>query len=189
MTKPTAALISTIGHPFLLLPAAFVWLTLRHLTFDEAKPVILVVLGCFAAMAIFLFFRKKGGKISNWDVSARSERARNIYRPILMLVLLVAAILHFSGQPFVGDTLFFGLLMAVCYAINAWVKISQHTIMAYYVGFLALPVHFWVGLGLIVLAPFVGWSRVVLGRHEKREVVFGTFVGVLFGLLHWWIFG
>jgi membrane-associated phospholipid phosphatase len=189
MTKSTATILSTVGHPFLLLPAVFVWLTLRHLSIEEAKPVLWAVLGCFAAMAVFLFFRKKGGKISNWDVSAQSERSRNIYRPILVLVVAVAAILHFSGQPFVGDTLFFGLLMAVCYAINAWVKISQHTIMAYYVGFLALSAHFWIGLGLLAFAPFVGWSRVVLGRHEKKEVALGTLVGVVFGLLHWWIFG
>jgi membrane-associated phospholipid phosphatase len=56
------------------------------------------------------------------------------------------------------------------------------------VSFLVLPVHFWIGLGFLVFAPFVGWSRVVLGRHKKEEVMVGTLVGIVFGLLHWWIF-
>jgi acid phosphatase family membrane protein YuiD len=29
---------------------------------------------------------------------------------------------------------------------------------------------------------------VVLGRHKKEEVLVGTIVGVVFGLLHWRLF-
>ena len=139
-------------------------------------------------MVVFLYFRKKKGQISNWDVSAQHERSSNIYQPILILTVVAATALKLLRQPFVGDTLFFGLLMGVCYAINSKIKVSQHTVMAFYVGFLALPVHFWVGLGLLIFAPFIGWSRVVLGRHKKDEVLLGTIVGIIFGLLHWWIF-
>jgi membrane-associated phospholipid phosphatase len=78
--------------------------------------------------------------------------------------------------------------MAVCYAINSRVKISQHTIIAFFVSFLVFPVHVWVGAALLAFAPFVAWSRVVLGRHQKNEVVLGAIVGTLFGLLHIWLF-
>lgn len=188
MTKNTANLISTLGHPFLLLPLVLAWLTIRKLSFEAAWPTLAAIFACIMIMVVFLYFKKKNGEISNWDVSAQKERSRNIYQPILILTFVAAATLYVLGQPFVGDTLYFGLLMAVCYAINAKIKVSQHTAMAFYVSFLALPVHLWIGLGLLIFAPFIGWSRVVLGRHKKEEVLLGAFVGTVFGLFHWWIF-
>ncbi len=188
MTKKTANLISTLGHPFLLLPLVLAWLTILKVGFQAAWPTLAAIFTCIVIMVVFLYFRKKKGEISNWDVSAQKERSSNIYQPILFLTLIAAATLYFLRQPFVGDTLFFGLLMVVCYTINARIKVSQHTVMAYYVSFLVLPVHLWVGIGLLAFAPFVGWSRVVLGRHQKNEVMLGTIVGIVFGILHWGLF-
>ena len=188
MTKSVANLISTLGHPFLLLPLVLAWLTIRKVGFDAAWPTLAAIAICIVIMVVFLYFRKKRGQISNWDVSAQKERSSNIYQPILLLTLVAAVALYLLDQPFIGDTLFFGLLMTVCYAINARIKVSQHTVMAFYVSFLVLPVHLWAGLGLLAFAPFVGWSRVVLGRHQKNEVLLGTIVGIVFGSLHWWLF-
>ncbi len=188
MTKKIPNLISTLGHPFLLLPLVLAWLTIRKLGFVAALPTLVAIFTCIVIMVVFLDFRKRKGQISNWDVSAQKERSSNIYQPILSLTFVAAATLFLLGQPFIGDTLFFGLLMTVCYAINAKIKISQHTVMAFYVSFLVLPVHVWAGLGLLIFAPMIGWSRVVLGRHKKEEVLLGAIVGTIFGLLHWWIF-
>ncbi len=187
MTKQTANLISTLGHPFLLLPLVLAWLTVRKVGFETAWPTLAAIFACIMIMVVFLYFKKKKGEISNWDVSAQKERSKNIYQPILFLTGAAAAALYFLEQPFVGDTLFFGLLMLVCYTINARIKVSQHTVMAYYVSFLVLPVNLLVGMGLLAFAPLIGWSRVVLGRHQKEEVMVGTIVGVVFGLLHWWL--
>lgn len=188
MTKRTAALISSIGHPFLLLPLVLAWLTVRQLSFEKAWPTLVAIFSCILIMVVFLYFRKQKGQISNWDVSARKERASNIYQPILFLTGLVAIAMYYFQQPFIGDTLFFGILIAVCYAINARIKVSQHTVMAYFVSFLVIPVNLWAGLALLFFAPFIGWSRVVLGRHKKEEVMVGTIVGIAFGILHYCIF-
>lgn len=188
MTKRTAQLLSTIGHPFLLLPVVFTWLTLQGAPIQEAWPTLAAVLGSIGVMGLFLVFRKRKGKISNWDVSTQSERSRNIYQPMLILVGMAAAALYLLRQPFAEETLFFGLLMVVCYAINAWIKISQHTVVAFYLSFLLMPVQLWLGIGLLVFAAFIGWSRVVLGRHQRIEVALGMLVGIIFGLLQIWIF-
>jgi membrane-associated phospholipid phosphatase len=188
MTKQTANLISTLGHPFLLLPLVLAWLTILKVGFEAAWPTLAAIFACIVIMVVFLYIKKKRGQISNWDVSVQQERSRNIYLPILLLTGVAAAALYFFKQPFIGDTLFFGLLILVCYAINARIKVSQHTVMAYYVSFLVMPVNMWVGLGLLAFAPMIGWSRVVLGRHKKEEVLVGTIVGVVFGLLHWRLF-
>ena len=188
ITKNTATLLSTIGHPFLLLPLVLAWLTIRKAGLATSWPTLAAIGICIVVMVVFLYFRKQKGEISNWDVSARKERSSNIYQPILLLTAVAAAAMYFFRQPFISDTLFFGLLIAVCYAINVRIKVSQHTVMGYYVSFLVMPVHFWIGLGLLAFAPFIGWSRIVLGRHKKNEVILGTVVGTVFGLLHWWLF-
>lgn len=189
MTKSTATILSTVGHPFLLLPVVLSLLTVRQLPFEKAWPALAAIWGSLAVMSVFLFFRKRKGKISNWDVSAQSERASNIYRPVLILLLAAAALLYFFRQPFVDETLFFALLMAVCYAINTKIKISQHTLIATYLGFLVLSVNLWAGVAMLIFAPFVAWSRVVLGRHTQQEVLVGGLVATIFGVAHFWLFG
>lgn len=188
MTNPIAQFLSTLGHPFVLLPLALAFLSVKRVGFEQAWPTLAAICGSLAVMGIFLFFRKRQGKISNWDVSTRSERSRNIYQPMLFLILLVAGLLYIFQQPFAGETLFFGLMMLVCYAINARLKISQHTLMVFYLAVLLLPVDLRIGIPLLVLAPLVGWSRVVLGRHEVPEVLAGATVGIIFGGLQNWIF-
>ncbi len=189
MTKSTATILSTVGHPFLLLPVVLSLLTVRQLPFEKSWPALAAIFGILGILSVFLIVRKRKGKISNWDVSAQSERASNIYRPVLLLLLLAAALLYFFRQPFVEETLFFALLMAVCYAINTKIKISQHTLMATYLSFLMLSANLWAGTAMLIFAPFVGWSRVVLGRHQKDEVLVGGIVGVVFGLAYLWFFG
>jgi len=184
MTKSTATILSTVGHPFLLLPVVLSLLTVHRLPFEEAWSALAAIWGSIAVMGAFLIIRKSKGKISNWDVSAQSERASNIYRPVLILLLLSAGLLYFFQQPFVGETLFFALLMAVCYAINTKIKISQHTLMATYLGFLVLSANLWAGVAMLIFAPFVAWSRVVLGRHTLQEVLVGGLVATVFGIAH-----
>jgi len=189
MTKSIATLLSAVGHPFLLLPVVFSLLSIRQLDFEKALPALIAVLASLVIMLIFLFFRKKKGKISNWDVSTQKERSRNIYMPILTLVLVVTAVMYVLHLPFVIDTLYFGLLMAVCYAINTRLKISQHTVVAFYLSLLVLPANTWLGIALLLFSPFIAWSRVVLGRHQRNEVLAGAVVGTLFGGLHFVFFG
>ncbi len=188
MTKTTASILSAIGHPFFLLPVIFSLLAIRQVGLEKASPALIAVLICMSALLIYIFFRKRKGLISNWDVSAHQERSRNVYQPILALVMATSAVLYFFRQPFVGDTLFFGLLMAVCYAINSRIKISQHTSIATYLGFLILAVNVWAGIALLIFVPFIAWSRIVLGRHTREEVMIGGSIGALFGLLHIWLF-
>ncbi|MBL7809829.1 MAG: hypothetical protein JNN28_18550 [Saprospiraceae bacterium] len=188
MTNPIAQFLSTLGHPFVLLPLALAFLSVKRVGFEQAWPTLAAICGSLAVMGIFLFFRKKQGKISNWDVSTRSERSRNIYQPILFLVLTVAVLLYVFKQPFWGETLFFGLMMLTCYAINARLKISQHTLMVFYLSMLLLDADLAIGIPVLILAPLVGWSRVVLGRHQTPEVLAGAVVGAIFGALQNWIF-
>ena len=110
MTQRTAALISAIGHPFVLLPLAFCFLALQRANIEQAWPTLVAILACLATMGAFVYVKKRRGKISNWDISNQKERSRNVYQPVLVLILVTAAVLYFTRQSFVGETLYFGLL-------------------------------------------------------------------------------
>lgn len=179
-----AALISTIGNPFLLFPFVVTYLAISELGLQAAWPLIIVLAAIFGILGAFLLFRKLSGKISNLDVSDRKQRARNVYLPALAVILLAAAYFQWSGQPYVYRTLYVGLLFGTCFAINSVKKISLHTVVAAYVSGLILAVNIWAGLAFFAFSILVAWSRVVLGRHTREEVLWGWFVGTGFGLLH-----
>lgn len=184
MNKRTAEIISTVGNPFLLFPLILSLLVLQGVDTTHVWPLLATTFAIIAILLVFLYIKKQRGAISNWDVSKREERSRNIYLPILILVGAAAIGFYLLHQPYLYETLFFGLLISVCYAINARVKISLHTVMATYLSVLVLSVNLWPGILLIIFSGFIGFSRVVLGRHTRPEVVTGVIVGVLFGLLH-----
>lgn len=183
-----ANIISTIGSPVLLFPIIASFLTVKEVGLEQAKPAIMTILAIFVALSLFILVRKLRGKISNLDVSDQKQRARNVYLPVLGMIALASLYFWWKQQSFVYDTLYIGLLLVTCFAINSWKKISLHTVVATYLSALLLPMYFWVGAGFFVFAALIAWSRVVLGRHTREEVLLGWIVGSAFGLAHLWVF-
>jgi membrane-associated phospholipid phosphatase len=188
MNKQVAHLISTLGHPFILLPVVFVALAVKQVGWQGAWPALSGLCLAMLVMGTRVVVRTRRGLVSNLDVSTREQRTRSVYLPMLFLIFVIAGVLYVFRQPFVGETLFFGGMMAVCMVINFWLKISQHTLMITYLGCIVWPVSFTWGLVLLICAPFVAWSRIVLGRHQWSEVIAGGLVAILFGCLNVWIF-
>jgi membrane-associated phospholipid phosphatase len=189
MNRTVATFFSTVGHPFVLLVVVFSALTLREVDLQESWPTLVALLGGLAVLGALIVVKKRRGHVSNLDVSDHAQRARNVYRPALLLVAGVTVVLYLTKQPFVGDALLFGALMLTCFLINTRLKISQHTVIATYTACLVLPIHLGWGLGLLVFAGLIARSRVVLGRHQPAEVAAGLVIGVLFGVLHWGLLG
>lgn len=183
-----AAIISSIGSPVLLFPFVVSFLAISDVGFERARPMVLTVIVIFAALSLFILLRKLRGKITNLDVSDRGQRAKNVYLPALGLLLIATLYFLWSGQPYVYPTLFIGLLIATCFAINSVKKISLHTVVATYLSALVVSENLYVGLGFVVFSVLIAWSRVVLGRHTREEVLLGWFVGAAFGLLHMGLF-
>lgn len=150
--------------------------------------MIMAMSGIFLVLGLFILIRRKKGKISNLDVSDRTQRARNVYLPALGLIVLAVAYFWYSHQPFVLETLYVGGLLATCFAINSFKKISLHTVVATYVSALLLFYNLWWGIGMFLFAALIAWSRVVLGRHTRAEIMLGWVVGSVFGLVHAWLF-
>lgn len=188
MNPRLAHIISTVGNPFLLFPLVVSYLAVQEVGLDAAWPMMMAMAVIFGLLGIFLLLRKSGGKITNLDVSDQKQRALNVYLPSIGLILLGAGYFYWTEQPYVWRTLYVALLLGTCFAINAFKKISLHTVVATYLSALLLTTQYWVGLVFFGIAFLIAWSRVVLGRHTRQEVLLGWVVGTLFGLLQAWIF-
>jgi len=46
-----------------------------------------------------------------------------------------------------------------------------------YLAFLVMTVNYKIGIVILLLTGLIGWSRIVLGRHSIKEVVFGAVIG------------
>ncbi len=121
---------------------------------------------------------------TNWDVSHRPKRVR------LLLLLLGVSVLFFASLSLYGNSELMKLSGIVFlwllgfFLITLKIKISGH--MA---GFLLASglVIFWYGAVfalLLVLLPFIAWSRVVLKRHTIGEVIGGTGYSAAFLLFY-----
>ncbi len=187
-----AHLISNTIHP-IVLPVVSFWILMQ---FGFGKPVpnmygylLVVVIFCSAVPALVVIALKKMGKVSDYDISRRENRAL----PFLIGVvgyLLGALTLYRLGAP----PIIVGFMM--CYAINTvliffitlvW-KISVHVTslggpiaaMTYVFGLQSL----W----LLLLMPPLAWARVRLKAHTPMQTIAGGMLGFSATLLElvWW---
>lgn len=182
MNARLAEVISTVGSPFVLFPIVITWTTVRRLGWSEAVPALISILVVLVVLGGFIFFRRKKGAVTNLDVSERAQRARNIYWPTLLLIAAVALYFKLANRPFVWDTVYVGALIGACFIFNAIIKISLHTVFATYLSALLL-FHDWRwGVTMYIFAGLIAYSRLVLGRHKRNEVLLGWLVGSIFGV-------
>lgn len=187
-----AHLISNTIHP-IVLPIVTFWI-LMQFGFREPVPdiylhLLVVVLFCSIVPALVVVILKKMGKVSDYDISRRENRA---------LPFLIGVVSYATG------TLLLDLLKAppiivgfmLCYAVNTlfiffitlvW-KISVHVTslggpiaaMTYVFGLQSL----WLLLLMLPLA----WARVHLKAHTPMQTVAGGTLGfsATFLELVWW---
>lgn len=170
---------STISLPFILLVALYhtrnVRLSLLYalltLFFLSVGPLLYIVLGV------------KMGRLSDVDVSRRSERYGPFLFGISSVMLGLVALLLLQGpkdlQTVLIITAVSGSIMMV---ITLWWKISIHvssmggaaTVLTALYGSVMLPT--------FLLLVLVSWSRVVLHRHTVLQVVAGSLVSIALSL-------
>ncbi len=100
---------------------------------------------------------------------------------LLALGLALAALA--PASPVAAALPWVGALVVACALLTRWVKLSLHLLVAALAGVVLLARAPAVGAGLLARLPALGWSRVAVERHRWSEVVVGTAVGVLAGVL------
>ncbi|GAB2967386.1 hypothetical protein GCM10027048_42600 [Hymenobacter coalescens] len=179
--RRAAAAVSLLGHPLVTAVlftgfAAFRLLDAR----TAAWALALVTLGVAGPMAAWSWWQVRRGRYTNFDVSVREQR-RSFY-PRLLGLLGAGAALAFSIDSAAafrpGLVVALGLL-ALCYVLNFWLKVSLHAALSF---FLAAGVGLLAGAGwgsaALALAALVAASRLVLRRHTVPEVLAGAALGL-----------
>lgn len=188
MQSVLARAVSILGHPMVVLPLAALVLAAR--TMSSAQ-IIAMAIG-FAVFAMLVmgwsWWQVRRGHWAHVDASLREER-RTLNRFLLLALLCAAAIALWSGLP---RALALGLALAASLIAMAQItarccKLSLHLAFVVYAAILlwqALPV---AGMAGLLFAALVAWSRLILERHTRRDVIAGAMAGACAGLAFAWL--
>jgi len=181
LKRHLAQCLSLLGHPFIFVPIVALLVGWHVLTPGEAAfGVLTIVLACLLPISIYIFRKVKRREWSDLDVSQRKDRPY-LFIVGVTLLILACLILHLTHQPpaFVrGCT---AAIVLVCSGglLNFWIKLSMHAGFAMLTSFSLWPLGAKVAFPMTIFAILVGWSRIILSRHTKLEVVIGLILGAI----------
>lgn len=178
-----ARALSIVGHPAVLMPSAVVWAA----SLKNAPPAVLhaAAAACgfvVVCVAVYSGVQVRAGRWQHVDASVPQER-RQLNLVLALLLFGVALGLWWTGQPrpVVLGLALGGAVVVLASLLRHWLKLSLHAAFAVFAAALLWPS---VGavFSVLVLAAGVGWSRLVLGRHTRGEVVAGLLAGAAAGV-------
>ncbi len=175
--------ISVIGHPFLLMPLLTGLIAYRLLPPRQAIIAEAVALGVvIIPAAIFTFLKVRKGMWNNLDVSDQNHRSQ-FYGMLIALLGVLTIISWVAAVPrsiALGTTAIL-VLVCIAFGLNKTIKVSLHTGFSIFVACVLFLMQPMFALFALMLAVAVAWSRIVLGRHTAREVLFGGILGLVVG--------
>jgi hypothetical protein len=158
-------ILVALYHTSDLLPAlGYAGLTLFFLSLG---PLVYILLGV------------RLGKLSDLDVSRRTERTGPFLFGLLSVILGLFALLALHAPKNLETVLLISLVSGIVLVVTTWRwKISVHaatlagalTMLTAFYGIIMLPTFLLLGL--------VSWSRVFLRRHTLAQVITGSLVSV-----------
>ena len=178
-----ARALSVLGHPGLLVPAAVAAGASAADTPPRLLPVALgTALAVVVIVGLYSLWQVRAGHWAHVDASHPRERSQ--LNLLLVAVLGGAAlVLWAAGQPLpvALGPLASALLVLLAHLLRRWLKVSLHAAFAVFAAALVWP-HPGLTLATVVLAAAVAWSRLVLRRHTRAEVLLGLLLGAATGV-------
>lgn len=182
--KKVAHIVSIIGHPLLTYPIFLIIVLFRNEVASKALGILALIIGCvFVPVIIRLYLKSKNGTYTNFDVSDRNQR-KSIYWFSIPLLMVVTAILFLTGQSrnLCISVLFALVLLVISSLMNFYTKCSLHMAFTIYLSALIVAHSFIMGSVVLLFTVFIGWSRLKLGRHTLKEILFGSVLGILISI-------
>jgi len=178
-----ARTLSLMGHPAILTPAAAIVSAMTKNASTQALQLLVLVPVCLGVSVItYSWIQVRTGRWQHVDASVPQER-RQLHSVLLLLFLGVVAGLWVSGQPLrmILGPASCGLMILFVWLFRRRLKISLHASFAIFAAALLWP-DMESTSAVLLLALAVSWSRLVLRRHTRQEVVFGLLSGGIIGL-------
>ncbi|HEU5313303.1 MAG TPA: hypothetical protein VFU08_05715 [Candidatus Udaeobacter sp.] len=180
--------VSWIGHPlvFISLSVAII-IVLRVANRAGLTLWLTLFVTVILPMAFLLFWGARSGRWSDLDVSVRVERARFYPQAIPISAMAVIALWVLRAPAFaLRGALVTLFLLVVAALVNFRIKLSLHALFAFYSAIILIMVNPVAGAIAFALAFLVFWSRLYLRRHDLLEMLVGTSLGLLGGLITTW---
>jgi membrane-associated phospholipid phosphatase len=142
----------------------------------------------FLATTLPFLILKKMGRISDYEFTDRRERPPYFISISILYGLFYLFLKNFQ-LPILSDiSLALFLVSTVISFITLFWKISGHmtfsTLLFCTLAYLYSPLFFL----LFLFSPFIGWSRIVLKKHNIAQVIAGTLVPFVICILIYWVF-
>jgi membrane-associated phospholipid phosphatase len=189
VTKPRhvrfARIVSTILAP-VTISLPFVVLVAFYHTRDQLAAIVYAFIALFflsIGPLIYVVIGVRTGKLSDLDISRRSERAGPFLFGIISTSIGLLVLSLVLGPKDLQTALILTTISAVILMVTTlWWKISIHastmagaaTMLTVLYGMALLP--------LFLLLVLVSWSRVVLRRHTVAQVVAGSLLSIVLSL-------
>lgn len=187
-----ATVISRVCEPFVLLLMLVVITLLQDgmpmKTFFRVLTVI--VIGIIVPPLLALVGALRNKTISNWDISNRKQRVWALGIFFLFLIFDYFLIRALGITSLSRLFLFLSIVFLGFFLVTLVWKMSGHlTFATIFVGIIIYLFggFFWI---LLVMLPFLSWSRVILKRHTVGQVIGGmvyggfmVYIGIYTGLI------
>lgn len=176
-----AKAISFIGHPLLTIPLFVAVMMFVFEDFEKALLNSALIIGCiFLPLFLRMYIKSRNGTYTNFDVSDRIQR-KTLFTFIipLMIVVTVISFKTSATSNFSLSILFGTILVVISQIINLFIKSSLHVSLNIYLSALVMTADFRIGIAVFLFSGLIAWSRVALGRHSWKEVIFGYCIGLI----------
>lgn len=142
--------------------------------------------GGFLFIAILVFFLLRPVDfLTDFDISQREKRPIFYTTALLFAVLYFIAAILFKGLFFPLSIVALGIILGIVLfeLMNFYIKASIHAAVSWGFVITCSILYGWVAFFLTIWIPFfVSWSRLVLKKHKKNEIIAGSVVGILVSL-------
>ncbi|MGR3809281.1 phosphatase PAP2 family protein [Jiulongibacter sp. NS-SX5] len=176
-------IISSIGHPVLLVSVFVTLINFREYGKDKAIELTITALGVFVIpVVLYILYKMKKGDYGNFDVSERKKR-NSLYPVIIVLQVLLIGFLYLKSYSWlIKSGAISSLFLTVAgFIINQRIKVSMHTTVAFFIAVLLIHVENSYAFSMLFFATAIAYSRVLLGRHTFPEIILGTILGLVSG--------
>jgi hypothetical protein len=184
-----ATAVSWSGHPLVFVSISVGIVVSARLAPRTGLPILAALFfSVIVPTGILLFLGVRSGRWRDADVSVREER-RRFYPLAIPLSAMGALALSFMRAPgfVLRGALVTLMLLIMAAVINFRLKLSLHTLFAFYCAVILFRINVFCGVVALVLAALVFWSRLFLSRHSLSENIAGVALGFAGGIVTaWW---
>ena len=171
-------------NPFSVFTALYALVAFSEASLDRAALYVAVELAAASLVALYVFALRRGRRVGDFWLSARSERLVPAFFLLSAFAgLLMALYLLDAPQTLFHATLSMGLAAASVAALTLFWKASAHAAVAGHAAATGLLVLGPLSIVFALVLPVVLWARVASGAHTLPQVLAGAGMGVAFALL------